>query len=80
MCHDQLAYANFNKKNNIDFTSYFAAELDRLEPLVNDGLILVGPEGLQITPKGRLLLRSIAMTFDRYLADVSNDGRFSKAI
>jgi oxygen-independent coproporphyrinogen-3 oxidase len=80
MCHDQLAFAEFGKKNNIVFKDYFASELARLEPLVDDGLILVGPEGIQITPKGRLLLRSIAMVFDRYLAEDSNDGRFSKAI
>jgi oxygen-independent coproporphyrinogen-3 oxidase len=48
--------------------------------LADDGLILLGPEGIQITAKGRLLLRSIAMTFDRYLADDVNAGRFSKAI
>jgi oxygen-independent coproporphyrinogen-3 oxidase len=80
MCHDQLVFADFGAGNNIDFTEYFASEISRLEPLVDDGLILLGPEGIQITAKGRLLLRSIAMTFDRYLADDVNDGRFSKAI
>jgi oxygen-independent coproporphyrinogen-3 oxidase len=80
MCHDQLAFSEFGQKNNIDFEDYFANELSRLGPLVEDGLILLGPEGIQITPKGRLLLRSIAMTFDRYLAEDANDGRFSKAI
>jgi oxygen-independent coproporphyrinogen-3 oxidase len=80
MCHDRLDFADFGARNNIDFKAYFATEVSRLEPLADDGLILLGPEGTQITPKGRLLLRSIAMTFDRYLADDSNDGRFSRAI
>lgn len=80
MCHDQLAFADFEEQNNIDFAEYFAPELARLRPLAEDGLILLGPESIQITSKGRLLLRSIAMTFDRYLADDVNDGRFSKAI
>ena len=80
MCNDQLVFGEFSKKNDIDFEDYFAPELARLEPLVDDGLILLGPEGIQITAKGRLLLRSIAMTFDRYLANDLNDGRFSKAI
>ena len=80
MCHDQLVFADFGAKNNIGFTEYFATEISRLEPLVDDGLILLGPEGIQITAKGRLLLRSIAMTFDRYLADDVNADRFSKAI
>ncbi len=80
MCHDQLAFTEFGKQNNIDFAEYFAPELTRLGPLVDDGLITLGSEGIHITPRGRLLLRSIAMTFDRYLADDFNDGRFSKAI
>lgn len=80
MCHDQLVFADFDSKNHIDFVRYFAAELARLAPLAGDGLVLLEPEGIQITPKGRLLLRSIAMTFDRYLADDLNNGRFSKAI
>lgn len=80
MCHDQLVFSEFSRKNNIAFEAYFAPEIRRLTPLVEDGLILLGPEGIQITAKGRLLLRSIAMVFDRYLRDDSNDGRFSKAI
>ncbi|MFQ6007189.1 MAG: oxygen-independent coproporphyrinogen III oxidase, partial [Woeseia sp.] len=80
MCHDQLVYADFDSKNHIDFVRYFAVEVARLAPLADDGLVLLGPEGIQITPKGRLLLRSIAMTFDRHLADDLHDGRFSKAI
>lgn len=80
MCHDQLVFAEFGAKNNIDFTEYFATEISGLESLAHDGLILLGPEGIQITAKGRLLLRSIAMTFDRYLADDIGDGRYSKAI
>jgi oxygen-independent coproporphyrinogen-3 oxidase len=80
MCHDQLVFSDFSKSNNIDFHDYFAPELARLGPLADDGLVLIGPEGIQITAKGRLLLRSIAMAFDRYIAEDSNDGRFSKAI
>ncbi len=80
MCHDQLAFTEFGKQNDIVFADYFAPELSRLSPLVDDGLITLGSEGIHITPRGRLLLRSIAMTFDRYLADDLNDGRFSKAI
>jgi oxygen-independent coproporphyrinogen-3 oxidase len=80
MCHDQLVFASFSELNGIDFEDYFAPEIARLGPLADDGLILLGPEGIQITARGRLLLRSIAMAFDRYLGDDSNEDRFSKAI
>ena len=36
--------------------------------------------GVAITQKGRLLLRSIAMVFDRHIDQAENDNRFSKAI
>jgi coproporphyrinogen III oxidase-like Fe-S oxidoreductase len=40
----------------------------------------VDESGVVITQKGRLLLRSIAMVFDRYIDQAENDNRFSKAI
>ena len=62
------------------FRSYFSDELVRLEPLAQDDLISLDDKEITITPKGRLLLRNIAMVFDRHLSKVVNDGRFSKAI
>ncbi len=48
--------------------------------LALDDLINLSDEEIRITPKGRLLLRNIAMVFDRHLNRAENDGRFSKAI
>jgi oxygen-independent coproporphyrinogen-3 oxidase len=80
MCYDRLIFTEFDSAHQIDFRSYFSKELERLEPLANDDLIGISNEQITITPKGRLLLRSIAMVFDRHLSRVENDGRFSKAI
>jgi oxygen-independent coproporphyrinogen-3 oxidase len=75
MCYDELVYDEFNARNGVDFADYFAAEISRLE-----GLIEVSDSNIRITPKGRLLLRNIAMTFDRYIDLAENDNRFSRAI
>ncbi len=80
MCYDELLFDEFDAKHQVDFRTYFAAEIERLEPLVNDELIRLEPRGILISPKGRLLLRSIAMVFDRHINDSENDNRFSKAI
>ena len=80
MCYDKLSFEEFGAKHSIDFASYFAAEIERLQPLADDGLIEVDQSGVNITQKGRLLLRSIAMVFDRYIDQAQNDNRFSKAI
>jgi len=80
MCYDSLGFDDFGRKHGIDFREYFAAEIAKLDVLANDELIELGDAGINITPKGRLLLRNIAMTFDRYIDLEENDNRFSKAI
>jgi oxygen-independent coproporphyrinogen III oxidase len=80
MCYDELSFERFGTEHNIDFAEYFAAEIERLQPLADDGLIELDQSGVVITQKGRLLLRSIAMVFDRYIDQAENDNRFSKAI
>ncbi len=80
MCYDSLSFDDFGEEHGIDFRSYFADEIKRLDPLVKDGLIDLDDAGVAITQKGRLLLRSIAMVFDRYIDQAENDNRFSKAI
>ena len=80
MCHDTLDYAEFNGRYDITFQHYFGAELLRLAALENDGLVELSADGIAVTPRGRLLLRNIAMSFDRHLAQASSNERFSKAI
>ena len=80
MCYDSLSFDEYGEEHGIDFREYFAAEIGRLEPLAADGLVELDDTGVAITQKGRLLLRSIAMVFDRYIDQAENDNRFSKAI
>ena len=80
MCYDSLSFDDFGEEHGIDFRNYFADEIKRLEPLVEDDLIELDSAGVAITQKGRLLLRSIAMVFDRHIDQAENDNRFSKAI
>lgn len=80
MCYDELSFDTFSEEHEIDFRDYFATEIKRLQPLASDDLIKLNDGGVRITQKGRLLLRSIAMVFDRYIDQGVDDGRFSKAI
>jgi oxygen-independent coproporphyrinogen-3 oxidase len=64
----------------IYFAAYFSNELQQLEALATDGLLNMVHEGICVSAKGRLLLRSIAMVFDRYLNSAADNGRYSKAI
>ena len=80
MCYDSLSFDDFGAEHGIDFRTYFADEIKRLEALAEDELIELTDAGIGITPQGRLLLRNIAMVFDRYIDLAENDNRFSKAI
>lgn len=80
MCHDGLNFDDFESAHGICFKSYFQNELSKLAPLVEDGLVCIDDGEIEITGSGRLLLRSVAMIFDRHLQEDTNDNRFSKAI
>ena len=79
MCQDRIDIPRLERDHDIDFGRYFASELERLEPLAADGLISIDDRSIQVLPRGRLLLRNVAMVFDAYLKP---DGgtRFSRAI
>jgi len=82
MCQGEIPIRALERRHGVDFTGYFADALARLAPLEADGLVKTGPERIAATTQGRLLLRNIAMCFDRYLAPPAPDAapRFSRAI
>ena len=81
MCQAEILIAAFELRYSICFASYFVDALARLQPLVNDGLVLIEAERIQVTARGRLLLRNIAMCFDRYLDQpVISAPQFSRCV
>ncbi len=90
LCHDQMIHTQLDELFGIDSREYFTEELNKLAPMVEDGLLVIDAEGIHITEKGRLLVRNACMVFDTYLnaniiqtysasADAARP-RFSKAI
>ena len=80
MCQGVIEKSRYERRYEIDFDAYFADALERLAPLQDDGLVTVRPGVIQVTSRGRYLLRIIAMCFDAYLAAAPAQPRFSKAI
>jgi oxygen-independent coproporphyrinogen-3 oxidase len=84
MCNFELSVASIEQSYPIRFPLHFAAELEKLKAFEEDGLLVVDPEWISVTPKGRLLIRNICMVFDRYLGQPRADGpqplRYSKTI
>ena len=80
MCQGEIPISTLERRYGIDFGTYFAEAMERLVPLQSDGLVVVGPERIQVTARGRLLLRNVAMCFDHYLQRPAETPRFSRAI
>ena len=79
-CHFRLSLESIEISYLIDFRSYFAEELAELEKLAEEGLVELQPDWITVTPRGRLLVRVVAMTFDRYLRTSRERARYSKVI
>jgi oxygen-independent coproporphyrinogen-3 oxidase len=79
MCDLGLDYAALSADLGIDFAAYFAPELESMKDLEADGLLRRDAHGLEVKDTGRLLIRNVAMRFDRYLP-ANKERRFSKTI
>ena len=79
ICHFSLDFATVERRFDIGFRDYFAAELAELADLQADGLLKLSETGIRVLPPGRLLIRNICMVFDRYLRD-QRQQRFSRVI
>ncbi|HEU4777219.1 MAG TPA: oxygen-independent coproporphyrinogen III oxidase [Telluria sp.] len=80
MCQFELSTSAIEQAYPIDFATYFAPELDRLAQLQADGLLTLEPGWINVTPRGRLLIRNVCMVFDRYLGTGSPGPRHSRTI
>ncbi len=67
MCQGEIPVDALERRHSIEFVNYFGDALRQLEPLERDGLVRVESGRIAATPRGRLLLRNIAMCFDGYL-------------
>ncbi|MBV2209248.1 MAG: oxygen-independent coproporphyrinogen III oxidase [Thermomonas sp.] len=82
MCQGEIPITALERRYGIRFNDYFADALQQLQPLAADDLVRILPGKIEATSHGRLLLRNIAMCFDRYLTPPAADAkpRFSRAI
>jgi len=78
ICQFELNFARFGERWQLDVRDYFAAELQRLLPMQDDGLLVLDDAGIHVTNAGRLLIRNICMEFDAYLKHAQ--ARFSRVI
>jgi oxygen-independent coproporphyrinogen-3 oxidase len=64
MCRGRVDFYDFERRFGIRFDEHFGRELAQLAVLAADGLVRLHEYGFTVTPRGRLLLRVVAMAFD----------------
>jgi oxygen-independent coproporphyrinogen-3 oxidase len=79
-CHFRVSIESIELAYLVDFRKVFAEELKDLRRLAAEGLVELAPDWIVVTPKGRLLVRSICMVFDRYLREREARASYSKVI
>ncbi|MDU7392103.1 oxygen-independent coproporphyrinogen III oxidase [Atlantibacter hermannii] len=80
ICNFRLDFSAVEQQWQLNFRDYFAEDLALLAPLAKDGLVDIDDNGIQVTPKGRLLIRNICMCFDVYLRQKARMQQFSRVI
>lgn len=80
MCYDEVRFPEVEHSHHIEFIEYFSPELARLRGPARDGLVAVERDRIRVLPRGRFLLRNLAMTFDAYLPREPVGPRYSRVI
>ncbi len=80
MCQGRVDFESIELAHLVRFRECFAPELDRLQALQALGLVEVGDDAIQVTPRGWYFVRGVAMVFDRHLQADQVRERFSRII
>jgi oxygen-independent coproporphyrinogen-3 oxidase len=83
MCNFHVSRSAVENRFDIDFGEYFERELSYFASTggpVADGFLRIDHDALTVTPRGRLFVRNICMTFDRYLPAHQSKPVFSRTI
>jgi oxygen-independent coproporphyrinogen-3 oxidase len=67
LCHAVVRKGEIAAEFGIEFDDYFAPELARLRPFIEDGLVTLADDEIRVTFLGRIFIRNVAMIFDPYL-------------
>ena len=80
MCHFEISTETIEAAYLVKFDRYFEAELAELREFGKQGMLELEDGWISVTPRGRFMIRSICMVFDRYLREKRSGGRYSRVI
>lgn len=79
-CNFRVDFAALGRQFDIEPASYFAADLEGLQGMVDDGLLRWDARGIEVLPLGRFFIRNICMGFDSYLRQQQGPAVYSRTV
>ncbi|MBD0787875.1 oxygen-independent coproporphyrinogen III oxidase [Vibrio sp. Y2-5] len=80
ICNFKLDKRNIEQQFGVRFHQYFKHDLALLQTFIDDQLVVVDDQYIEVTLRGRLLIRNICMCFDKYLRQRARQQQFSRVI
>lgn len=80
MCQGEISPRAYEDSFGEPLSARIPSLEERLAPLVADGLLSTRGDEYELTPRGRVFLRPVAMTFDAYLSEQDSSPRFSSTL
>lgn len=80
ICNFSLDKQAIESSFAVNFDHYFRDDLALLQTFIDDELVRVDERFIQVTLRGRLLIRNICMCFDKYLRNRARQQQFSRVI
>ncbi len=80
MTQGELEFEAIEQAHLIRFSHYFSREMDELAWFETHDLVSRDDQRLTVTPRGRFVVRHIAMHFDRYLQQEQDHARYSRVL
>ncbi len=80
MCQFEVSKEAIATAHLVHFDEYFAQELADLAPFQEAGLVECSQDWISVSPKGKLLVRALAMVFDRYVRNDARSRPYSKIV
>jgi len=80
MCHFEISKEAIEASYLVEFDRYFEAELGELQEFEKQGMLDLEKDWISVTSRGRFMIRSICMVFDRYLRQRRDSPRYSRVI
>lgn len=80
MCRGRVSFEEVESRHGGTFEREFECELADLEAYEREGLVERRDREIRLTESGRLLVRNVALVFDRYRRGAASPARFSRTI